>query len=119
MAALAGGSLTFLGVLILFLIGVVIALYTRRGSGMEHHPYQHVYAGAPGATTPCDDYSGSDRTLSAEREVSRAWRQRRDAEDPAVVEARIAEARERRRAASARKGRSDRMPVSAPVRPLR
>ena len=72
--ALSGGAWIFLGVVILFLIGAVIAMYTRRGSGMDHHPYRHVHGGAPGADSPTHDYGGSDRTAATEREVARKWR---------------------------------------------
>jgi hypothetical protein len=72
--ALSGGAWIFLGVVIAFLIGAVIAMYTRRGSGMDLHPYRHVHGGAPGADTPRHDYGGSDRTEAAEREVARRWR---------------------------------------------
>lgn len=47
--ALAGGSWTFLAVAILFLIGNIIALYTRTGSGINQHGYGKIYGGAPGA----------------------------------------------------------------------
>jgi hypothetical protein len=79
MAALAGGSMPFLAVLILFLVGVIIALYTRKGSGMDHHAYRHVYGGAPGAALPCDDFSGGDRTSWTERDVLMRWRAMRRA----------------------------------------
>jgi hypothetical protein len=72
--ALSGGFTVFLVVVIVFGIGAVIALYTRRGSGMEHHAYRHVHGGAPGADLPSDDYSGSDRTSVTEREVVGRWR---------------------------------------------
>src|SRR5215216_3612229 len=94
---LAGGSLIFLGVLILFLVGVIIALYTRRGSGVDLHPYRHTYGGAPAAALPCDDYSGSDRTSVTERDVVRSWRRRRLDQDPASVVAQVMEARALRR----------------------
>jgi hypothetical protein len=76
---LAGGAMTFLAFLIVFLVGVIIALYTGKGSGMSHHPYGRVWGGAPGATLPCDDFSGSDRTLVTERQVQARWRAARDA----------------------------------------
>src|SRR3954453_15452533 len=72
--ALAGGAWIFLGVVILMLVGVVIGFYTRRGSGMDLHPYRHVNGGAPGADSPKHDAGGSDRTAAAEREVARRWR---------------------------------------------
>ena len=48
--ALAGGSWIFLGAVIFFLVGNVIALYTRVGSGINQHAYGKVYSGAPGAS---------------------------------------------------------------------
>jgi hypothetical protein len=74
MAALSGGWAIFLVFLVVFTIGVIIALYTRRGSGMDHHPYRHVHGGAPGASIESDDYGGSDRTLAAEEKAAREWR---------------------------------------------
>ena len=72
--ALAGGTWIFLGVVIAFLIGAVIAIYTRRGSGVDQHPYQHVHGGAPGAGIPSEGYGGSDRTATRERDVVDKWR---------------------------------------------
>jgi hypothetical protein len=112
---LEGGSLIFLGVLILFLVGVIIALYTGRGSGVALHPYRHTYGGAPAASLPCNDYSGADRTSVTERDVARAWRRRRLAEDPDAVAARLAEARSRRRAEASQRARSNRLPIRPPV----
>ena len=48
--ALAGGSWIFLGFIIVFLVGNVIALYTRTGSGINQHAYGKIYSGAPGAS---------------------------------------------------------------------
>ena len=72
--ALTGGAWIFLGVLILMLVALVIGFYTRRGSGMDLHPYRHVHGGAPGADTGAHDAGGSDRTAAVEREVARRWR---------------------------------------------
>ena len=72
--ALSGGAWIFLGVVILMLVGLVVGFYTRRGSGMDLHPYRHVHGGAPGADTPAHDAGGSDRTAAAEREVAKRWR---------------------------------------------
>jgi hypothetical protein len=94
---LAGGSLIVLGVLLILFIGVVVALFTQNGSGVNHHPYRHVYGGAPGADVPCEDFSGSDRTPSTERDVAQLWRRRRRAQDPAMVAAWIEQARRQRR----------------------
>jgi hypothetical protein len=112
-------SLIFLGVLIMSLIGVIIALYTRRGSGMDHHPYHHVYGGAPGANLPCEDYSGSDRTSVSERNVARAWRRRRLAQDPAAVDAQLTEARALRRGQGSQPPQVKRLPIRSPFGPSR
>ena len=90
---LAGGSFIFLAVLILFLVGVIIALYTRKGSGMDLHPYRHVHGGAPAAALPSNDYSGADRTFVTERNVVRSWRRMRLDQSPAAVAAQVKEAR--------------------------
>jgi hypothetical protein len=120
MAALAGGSIPFLVALILFLAGVIIALYTRRGTGMDHHPYRHVYGGAPGAAVPSDDFSGSDRTSVTERDVARSWRRRRRTESPASVAARLEEARAARlRQSSKPAGRPNRLRIRSPVARVR
>ncbi len=106
MTELAGGSLVFFVVLVLFLVGVIISLYTRKGSGMDHHPYRHVYGGAPGAALPCDDFSGSDRTSMTEREVVARW---------SPVQ------RDRRPTTSAEQPRKrvDQLPIRPPVAPPR
>jgi hypothetical protein len=77
MAALAGGSLPFLAVLILFLVGLIVALYTRMGSGIDHHAYRNYHGGCPGADRPCDDFSGADRTSFTEPAVRANWRRSR------------------------------------------
>jgi hypothetical protein len=110
-----GGSLIFLGVLLLFLVGVVIALYTQRGSGVALHPYRHTYGGAPGASVPCNDCSGADRTSVTERDIARAWRRKRLAEDPDSIAARLAEARARRLAEASQRVRSKRLPIRSPI----
>ena len=116
MAALAGGFFPFAAVVVLFLVGAIIALYTRRGSGMDHHPYGNVYGGTPAATLPCDDYSGSDRTSATDRDVARSWRRRRLAQSPASVAADLAAARARRQASQPT--RTNRLPIRSPVPPL-
>ena len=73
MIALAGGSLTFLAFVIIFLFALILSLFTRRGSGIDHHAYRNVYSGTPGATLPCDDYSGADRTFWTEPRVAARW----------------------------------------------
>src|SRR3954470_7201552 len=119
MAAFAGGSLPFLVFLILFLVGVVVALYTRKGSGVDHHPYRHVYGGAPAAALPCDDYSGSDRTFAIERDVARSWRNTRAAESLDSLEAGLAAARTLRRRQRPRRDGPARLPIRSPIAPLR
>jgi hypothetical protein len=57
--ALAGGSWTFLGFVILFLIANVIGLYTRTGSGINQHPSGKIYSGAPGSKLD-SSFSGHD-----------------------------------------------------------
>ena len=106
--ALAGGAWIFLGGVLAFLIGAVIAMYTRKGSGMDLHPYRHVHGGAPGADTPRHDYSGSDRTEAAERDVVRKWRSQEQPEK-APPEERAAE-RER----DQRPGPSKKPPIRRP-----
>ena len=88
--ALSGGAWIFLGVVLLFLVGVIIGFYTRRGSGMDLHPYRHVHGGAPGADNPVHDAGGSDRTATLEREVARKWRSQ-DRPEHAPPEERAAE----------------------------
>jgi hypothetical protein len=117
--ALTEGSLVFLAVLILFFVGVIIALYTRRGSGVDLHPYRHTYGGAPAAALPCDDYSGSDRTSVTERDVVRSWRRRRLGQSPASVAAQIAEARALRRQQDSQPARTKRLPIRSPLGPPR
>lgn len=97
MVEFAGGSFVFLAVEIVLFAGVIVALFTRKGSGMNHHPYRHPYGGAPAADMPCVDYSGSDRTSVTERDVAQLWRRRRRAQDPAAIAAWVEEARARRR----------------------
>jgi hypothetical protein len=96
MAALVGGSFIFLAVTIVFLVGVILTLFTRRGSGMNHHPYRHVHGGAPGAAIPSEDFSGSDRTSSIERAVARHWRQQDRPAPPPAAERAATREREQR-----------------------
>ena len=73
--ALAGGTWIFMAVIIVFGLAVVYGIYTRRGSGVDEHPYRHVYGGAPGAAVPSEGAGGSDRTATREREVVKKWRE--------------------------------------------
>ena len=46
---LAGGALIFGAFVVLYFLVVVYSLYTRRGSGINQHPYRDPYGDAPGA----------------------------------------------------------------------
>jgi hypothetical protein len=46
---LAGGALIFGAFLLVYFLVVVYSLYTRRGSGINQHPYRDPYGDAPGA----------------------------------------------------------------------
>lgn len=46
--ALAGGSMIFLGVVVVLLGGLIYGMFTRVGSGIDHHPHDGS-DGAPGA----------------------------------------------------------------------
>ena len=94
--AVAGGAWIFLGVVILMVVGVVIGFYTRRGSGVDLHPYRHVHGGAPGSDHPTYDAGGSDRTEAREREVAKRWRSQ-DRPEHAPPEERAAERDEAQR----------------------
>ncbi len=118
MAALAGGWMPFLVSVILFLVGAIIALYTRKGSGMDHHPYRDISGGAPAAALPCDDYSGSDRTYVTEGDVGVAWRRERLGQSPASVAAQRAQARTLRHRQRPRVDGSRGLPITSPVAPL-
>ncbi len=48
-SALAGGSFIFLGFIFFMFVAVVVGFYTRKGSGIDEHPYGKIYGGAPGA----------------------------------------------------------------------
>ena len=45
------GAWIFLAFIILFGISLMFGLYTRRGSGINDHPYARRYGDAPGADT--------------------------------------------------------------------
>ena len=46
---LAGGAIIFGIFIIVYFAVIVHALYTRRGSGINQHPYRDPYGDAPGA----------------------------------------------------------------------
>ena len=55
---MAGGSLIFLGVIILLLGGVIFGFFTVKGSGIDHHPTDS-RGESPGAVGPTEA-SGRD-----------------------------------------------------------
>jgi hypothetical protein len=117
MAALAGGSLPFLAVLILFLVALIIALYTRTGSGIDHHPFRNYHGGSPGADRPCDDFSGADRTSFTEQAVRANWRRSRANAEAARAAAVNRSRQKRQRPQPAKQSRKPSIP--SPVPPLR
>jgi hypothetical protein len=46
---LAGGAWIFAAFLVVFTVGTIYSLYTRRGSGINQHPHGNAYSNAPGA----------------------------------------------------------------------
>jgi hypothetical protein len=46
---LLGGWEYFMIAVLVLLTGVIYGTYTRRGSGIDHHPYMRRYGDAPGA----------------------------------------------------------------------
>ena len=63
--ALAGGSLIFLGFIILFLLAVVYSTYSSSGSAITQRPHGKLYSGAPGA--------GRRSTLGSDRDRVSSW----------------------------------------------
>ena len=55
---ISGNSLILLAVLVILVVGVIVALYTRRGSGIETRPWDGSQR-APGAAGP-EEVSGHD-----------------------------------------------------------
>ncbi len=62
--AFAGGSGIFAGFLVFFLIVLMFATYSRRGSGINQRGYGKVYGGAPGAFLDSD--LAHDRAAAAQ-----------------------------------------------------
>ena len=56
--ALADGSFVFIGIFLLGIASLIWGFYTRRGSGIEHHP-SGKRVGAPGAVGRTEE-SGRD-----------------------------------------------------------
>jgi hypothetical protein len=50
--ALAGGSWIFLGFLVFFFLAIAHGYYSRSGSAINQHPYDHGGSDAPGAKIP-------------------------------------------------------------------
>jgi hypothetical protein len=46
---LAGGAIIFAAFIVVYFVVIVQSLYTRRGSGINQHPYRDPYGDAPGA----------------------------------------------------------------------
>jgi hypothetical protein len=83
--ALVGGSWIFLGGVIFTLVGAVIGIFTRKGSGINLHPYSKVGEEAAGARGPCmiSGHDDSDGVLQLHRRRpvdargARRWPRRR------------------------------------------
>ncbi len=54
------GAWIFLAFILLMGLALVLGLYTRTGSGINHHPYGKRYDGAPGANTDNRRVTGRD-----------------------------------------------------------
>ena len=49
---LAGGAEIFGAFIVLYTLVIIYSLYTRRGSGINQHPYRDPMGDAPGAARP-------------------------------------------------------------------
>jgi hypothetical protein len=78
---LAGGNEIFLGVIVVLVIAVIYGLYTRTGSGIDQHPYRHIWGGAPGAAHD-SELSGSDPVAQDAQRVARGVKRRRQRREP-------------------------------------
>lgn len=67
---LAGGAWIFGAFIVFFTIATIYSLYTRRGSGINQHPYANAYSSAPGASG--SSTVGNDRI--AARNLTRGTR---------------------------------------------
>jgi len=56
---LAGGALIFGIFLVVFTLAVIYGLYTRRGSGIDEHPYGNPYDAASGARSRASGREGA------------------------------------------------------------
>lgn len=66
--ALAGGSLIFLGVVLLLLVGLISGFFTRKGSGIDQHPIDS-RGESPGAVGRTE-ISGRDEGQGSAEEFS-------------------------------------------------
>ena len=66
----AGGAGIFGAFIVVFTIATIYSLYTRRGSGINQHPYANAYSNAPGASG--SSTVGNDRI--AARNLTRGTR---------------------------------------------
>ena len=57
---IADGAWIFLAFTLLFVVALLLGLYTRLGSGINDHPYARRYGDAPGADTDRRRISGRD-----------------------------------------------------------
>jgi hypothetical protein len=48
---ITGGAFIFLAFILIMLVALIHGLYTRTGSGINHHPYATRYGSTPGADT--------------------------------------------------------------------
>lgn len=61
--ALAGGAWIFAAFLVFFTLATIYSLYTRRGRGINQHPYANAYSNAPGASG--SSTVGNDRVAAS------------------------------------------------------
>ncbi len=54
------GAWIFLAFVLLYLVALMLGLYTRSGSGINGHPYGRRYGDAPGADTDRRRLTGRD-----------------------------------------------------------
>ena len=62
---LAGGALIFGAFIVVYFFVIAYSLYTRRGSGINQHPYRNPYGDAPGASRVSE--LSHDKRASIER----------------------------------------------------
>ena len=62
--SLAGGAWIMLAFLIAFVVVLAYGFYSRRGSGIDQHPYINVYDQAPGAKGESRMTTSPDRAIN-------------------------------------------------------